>query len=136
MITIVHGAPCSGKTTYVQEHIKPNDLVFDWDAIEYAISGNEYQKKNPNLSSLVRKIRTAVVDECLTNANIEDKWLVATTLSQGLIELLQTADELTIKEMETPKEVCLERLNKTNRDDKEGLEQAINRWFVRYDEMW
>ncbi|MDN6625850.1 MAG: ATP-binding protein [Pisciglobus halotolerans] len=97
MITIVHGAPCSGKTTYVQEHIKPNDLVFDWDAIEYAISGNEYQKKNPNLSSLVRKIRTAVVDECLTNANIEDKWLVATTLSQGLIELLQTADELTIK---------------------------------------
>ena len=29
MIKVVYGAPASGKSTYVKEHIKDNDIVYD-----------------------------------------------------------------------------------------------------------
>ena len=37
-IIIVHGAPASGKTTYVHKHREPGDLIVDLDAIKDAIS--------------------------------------------------------------------------------------------------
>lgn len=32
-VTIVCGPPCAGKSTYVDEHCEPGDVVLDWDTI-------------------------------------------------------------------------------------------------------
>lgn len=41
MVYLVYGSPCSGKTTYVKEHIKSGDIVCDVDRLYSAISFNE-----------------------------------------------------------------------------------------------
>lgn len=40
-IVVVHGPPCSGKTTFVQENISNSDIVFDYDRILRAISAKQ-----------------------------------------------------------------------------------------------
>ena len=38
MITVVSGAPCSGKSTYIREHAKPGDIVIDLDPLSRALT--------------------------------------------------------------------------------------------------
>lgn len=40
-VIVVYGAPGSGKTTYVKEHIGNNDIVYDYDALFSAVSFKE-----------------------------------------------------------------------------------------------
>ena len=37
MLTVVTGPPCAGKTTYVQKHARPGDVVVDFDDIAQAL---------------------------------------------------------------------------------------------------
>lgn len=37
MLTVVMGAPCSGKSTYVREHAQPGDVVIDFDVMAQAL---------------------------------------------------------------------------------------------------
>lgn len=37
MLTVVMGAPCSGKSTYVREHANPGDIVIDFDVLAQAL---------------------------------------------------------------------------------------------------
>lgn len=41
MVYLIYGSPCSGKTTYIKEHIKQGDIVCDVDNLYSAISLNE-----------------------------------------------------------------------------------------------
>lgn len=41
MVYLVYGSPCSGKTTYVKEHMQTGDIVCDVDRLYEAISFNE-----------------------------------------------------------------------------------------------
>lgn len=40
-VIVVYGKPRCGKTTYVKNHIKDNDIVFDYDALFSALSFKE-----------------------------------------------------------------------------------------------
>jgi hypothetical protein len=40
MITIVTGAPCSGKSTYINDRAKPGDVIVDLDPISRALTFN------------------------------------------------------------------------------------------------
>ena len=61
-IYIIYGAPCSGKTTYVNEHATMNDLVIDMDNIYQMISVNDRYIKPKRLSSTVFAIRDQLYD--------------------------------------------------------------------------
>lgn len=37
MLTVITGPPCSGKTTYLNEHAKPGDIRIDFDVIAQAL---------------------------------------------------------------------------------------------------
>jgi predicted kinase len=37
MLTVVQGAPCSGKSTYVREHAAAGDIVIDFDVLAQAL---------------------------------------------------------------------------------------------------
>ena len=37
-INVVFGAPCSGKTRYVSKHVGDHDMIYDYDALLYALT--------------------------------------------------------------------------------------------------
>lgn len=125
MIYIVYGAPCSGKTTYVQQHIKDNDIVWDWDAVEFSFNGLSYQEKNQNINRFMKRVRRLFIDECIINTSVSDKWIILTNLNQKLIDELDAVDEIKIYQMQTSKEECVSRLSATARKDKDELLQVI-----------
>ena len=61
-VYVVHGPPLSGKSTYVQEHKGPNDLVFDFDLIMSALSGLPVHQHNENLIGYVLDIRDLIIN--------------------------------------------------------------------------
>lgn len=136
MIYIVYGAPCSGKTTYVQQHIKDNDIVWGWDAVEFSFNGLSYQEKNQNINRFMKRVRRLFIDECIINTSVSDKWIILTNLNQKLIDELDAVDEIKIYQMQTSKEECVSRLSATARKDKDELLQVIEDWFNKYDEWW
>jgi hypothetical protein len=52
-LTIVCGPPCSGKTTYIREHAKPDDIVIDLDTIMMTLDPNYRHWTNGLYDSLL-----------------------------------------------------------------------------------
>lgn len=111
MIYLIYGPPCSGKSTYIKEHMKRGDLVCDVDLIYQAISG-----QNPHDADLyAHEVALQLKDELLDI--IRDRkggWNTAYVVSiANTKEKLQTekerikADECIF--IDTPYEVCMER---------------------------
>lgn len=128
-ITIVYGAPCSGKTTYVQKHAKKGELIWDWDAVEQAISGNNYQEKTPEIRALLLDIREQVIQFMEDNCDEINCWYITTFINDAL---LQRFSECVSKHLVTPKiteKQCLSRLLLSERADVLELEAVIVEWF-------
>lgn len=50
-VHIICGPPGSGKTTFVQKHMQPGDLILDMDAIVAALTGNK--STHPDYSNVM-----------------------------------------------------------------------------------
>lgn len=65
-VYLVYGSPCAGKTTFVQENARPDDLILDLDKIWTAISISDREHKPDRLKANVFGIRDAVIDQIRT----------------------------------------------------------------------
>lgn len=67
MIYVVTGHICSGKSTYVKEHSRPQDIIVDMDRIALAISHESVQhhEYEPHIRSLARSTRWAIVQSAV-----------------------------------------------------------------------
>lgn len=129
----VYGAPCSGKTTFVNEIKGNSDLVVDIDNIWQCVTGGKRYEKPNALKTNVFAIRDLLLDQVKTRAG---KWERAFIIEGGAlkgvrtrqIELLQAEDIF----VDTDKQTCLQRLasdeNRTQEQKKEWI-QHIERWF-------
>lgn len=54
-LTIISGPPCAGKTTYVEQHSRPGDLVIDLDAILASLDPSYRQWSGGTLPSLLNR---------------------------------------------------------------------------------
>lgn len=111
MVYLIVGSPCSGKSTYIKEHMKRGDLVCDVDYIYAAISGQDAHdaelythevacELHRHLLDIIRDRKGGWKDAYVTSiANTDEK----------LKEMKEriNADEVII--MDTPYEVCIER---------------------------
>lgn len=61
-VYLVHGAPCAGKTSFVEQNKGRSDIVLDIDRIYSAITYLEPYDKNERLSQNVFKIRDCILD--------------------------------------------------------------------------
>lgn len=131
----VYGAPCSGKSSYV-ESIKGNsDIVADIDLIWTAITGGTKYFKPDALKTNAFQLYTAVLDQIKTRAG---KWERAYIVTGGahkgqrerqLAEL--GAEPIFI---DTPKEACLQRLKGDTQRDITQWAGYIDEWFSVYQE--
>ena len=136
-VYLVYGSPCSGKTSWVNEVARPDDLILDVDRIWDAVcNGGRYNKERGKserphrLRSNVFGIRDCIIDQIRMRKGM---WLNAYIIGgyplasdrKRLIDLLQ-AEPVYI---EATLEDCLSR---AETERPESWKQYIRDWFDTY----
>lgn len=134
----VYGAPCSGKTSFVNSIKGNSDIVVDMDNIWQCITGGARYEKPNALKTNAFAVRDCLMDMIKTRAG---KWEKAFVIDGGAVNSERTrkiealgAEGIFI---DTDKQTCLQRLygdcNRTPAQ-KQEWEKYINRWFEDYTE--
>ena len=137
----VYGAPCSGKTTYVNSVKGNSDIVCDADNIWQCITGGARYEKPNALKYNMFEVRNCIFEMIKNRFPRANGWERAYIIEGGAA---RTPRENRIKELgaeavfiNTDKETCLKRLaNDTTRTpaQKSEWEKYINKWFEEYQE--
>lgn len=134
----VYGAPCSGKTTFVNSVKGNSDLVIDMDNIWQCITGGQRYEKPNALKANAFAVRDLLLEMVKTRAG---KWERCYVIDGGARKgdrtrkiALYGAEAIFI---DVDKETCLKRLygdcNRTEEQKKQWT-QYINDWFLDYQE--
>ena len=134
----VYGAPCSGKTTFVQSIKGNSDIVVDMDNIWQCITGGARYEKPNALKVQAFAIRDCLYESIRTRAG---KWERAYIITGGALKGDRErhiqyfgAEAIFI---DTDKETCLKRLatdESRTQAQREEWRKYIDRWFSDYQE--
>lgn len=131
-VYLVYGAPCSGKTTFVNSIKGNSDLVVDIDNIWQCITGGARYEKPNALKANAFAVRDCLLEMVRTRAGKwERAYIITGAASKGDRErqiALYGAESIFI---DTDKETCLKRLY----GDSERTEAQRTEW-VRFIENW
>ena len=134
----VYGAPCSGKTTFVNNIKGNSDLIVDMDNIWQCITGGARYDKPNALKTQAFLIRNALYDSVKARAG---KWERAFIITGGALkgERERQIEAFNAEPIfiDTNKEECLKRLtNDKSRTAAQKTEwiKYINQWFNDYQE--
>lgn len=128
MIYLVVGSPCSGKSTYIREHMKDGDIVCDVDLLYEAIGIREAHDADLYVHETALKLKNTLLDI------IRDRdggWGNAYVVSlantdEQIKEHMKriNADEVVL--IDTPLEICMERA----KDRPQYFKWLIQEWFA------
>ena len=134
----VYGAPCAGKTTFVNSIKGNSDLVVDMDNIWQCITGGQRYDKPNALKQNAFAVRDCLLDAVKTRSG---KWEKAYVIEGGARKgdrerriALLGAEAIFI---DTDKETCLKRLasdESRTETQKEQWNKYINTWFEDFTE--
>lgn len=128
-IVVVTGPPCSGKSTYVREHRRPEDLVVDTDAIAHALGYPTSQitwTLEHAARDAARVARIALLDWVLAGPLDADVWIVETDPAPVLVGRLERVGA-TFVDLDPGLDVCLARA--AARPDPTGTAEQIRQWY-------
>ena len=133
-LIIVHGPPCSGKSTYVREHMGERDVCFDYDKIANALTGRSLHTladKN-HARPMVLAVRYAMLESYRRHsAGIRDLYVITSSQSPGFWTAMEEYGPERV-EMGTDLETCLDWLAQDeSRPEKDRWETIIRNWFDR-----
>lgn len=133
----VYGAPCSGKTTYVQRNKGNSDLVVDIDLIWQAATGGDLYDKPDAIKAAVFAMRNALLDCVRTRAgNWERAWIIEGGARKAdrmrRIEAMGAEDIF----IDTDRETCLMRLASDEKrvHVQDAWRGYIDEWFNSFQE--
>lgn len=136
-VYLITGAPLSGKTTFVREHMQEGDLVFDIDDLWQILSGQPRYIKPNTLKSMVFNLRLAVKEQIQKgsggwrNAYIIESLPLATDRKREAERY--KAHNTEIITIDTSREECINRLHAMpNGRDIKAYEEYINNYFDDY----
>jgi predicted kinase len=135
MIVIVTGPPCSGKSTYISENAKDGDIIIDMDrlALALTVEGANPFEYGDKIRKVARAARGAAVKEALTVAQGErylGVWIIHTDPTPDA-RMAYRAAGARIVEMETPKQICLERLKSRPEQNQLIARSVIDEYFAK-----
>ena len=122
-VYLVYGSPCAGKSTWVKENARPEDLIVDLDRIWEAVCLSDRNHKPDELKQNVFGIRDCLIEQIMQR---KGKWKAAYIIGgyplrsdrERLCELLNARPIF----IEESKEVCLSRAN-------EQWKEYVEQWF-------
>ena len=125
--TLVAGAPCSGKNSYVAQHMAPGDLVVDYDAIMAALSGRDVHAHEAAIKPYVYEARDRVIAKWLTRKDV-DLWVIYGAPRRADRDwYVRRGFRVVI--MDTDERTCIRRARDTR---PSHWHRFIRRWFADY----
>ena len=125
-VYIVYGSPCSGKSSYVSEVARRNDIIVDMDRLYQAISINDQYVKPRALTSNVFAMRDALIDSIRMRRGY---WVNAYIIGGYPFESERTRLSATLGAeliyIDTDRETCLIRAS----ERPDGWTDYVERWF-------
>lgn len=111
MVYLVYGSPCSGKSTYIKEHMQSGDIVCDVDRLYSAISFNEEHQTELYAQEVASELYVKLLNIIRERKGAWKNAFVvslANTKEKLKAEMERiNADECIF--IDTPYEVCMER---------------------------
>lgn len=136
-IYYVYGAPCAGKSSFVQTVKGNSDFIIDIDLIWQCVTGGQLYHKPDALKSVVFAVRDQMIDKAKTRAG---RWERCYIIEGGAIKSERErkinalgAEPIFIN---TSKEDCINNLMRDNKRKEVYNEwlSYINEWFNKYTE--
>lgn len=123
-VKVISGFPASGKTTYVANHVGANDLVYDYDALMAAITGQPFWSLTHDRSEYIEDILYHVlIARGRRDPAIGTLWIIRTVPSPQFRCTLAGLD-VTYYYMNATVGECLQRIN-----SQAGRENANTDYF-------
>ena len=133
-LIIVHGPPCSGKSTYVREHMGELDVCFDYDKIANALTGKQLHTlaDKHHARPMVLAARYAMLESYRRHiGGIRDFYVITSSQSPAFWAAMEDYQPETV-EMGTDLDTCLQWLAQDeSRTEKDTWETVIKNWFDR-----
>jgi len=134
MLTVVSGAPCSGKTTFVLENAKADDVVIDLDRIAVALTvgvveGHDFSKA---CKAIARSARDAAKRKALEYASNDrgfTVWLIESSPAPSAVSLYRQIGAKFVV-CNPGLDVCLERLKDRPVHNRMEMDKVIREWYA------
>jgi len=128
---VVHGAPASGKSTYVQKNKGPRDVVFDFDRIMQALSGNDPHQKTKPLIEYCLDIRDLIIQKAKSANGIDKTWVIVTRVKDEFRRAMADLSPEYVH-MNTSMEECLKRVDADSHRSAvaEEMKKVIRDYFA------
>jgi 5-methylcytosine-specific restriction protein A len=123
-LVLVTGPPCSGKSTFVDEHRAPGDVVVDLDRLAVALGSPDTHDHPQHVLEVATAAWVAALAASRRTAG--RVWLVRVSPTAG-----DRAAATRIVELAVPAEVCKQRAVAAGRP--EGWSDVIDAWWARRD---
>ncbi len=137
-VVLVVGPPAAGKSTYVQTHAKPGDLVVEWERLATAIDPEAGRSQKEPLRSIVGAARTALYTALGEAAAEQDvrAWVIAG--APGVAERKALADEVGASRVVVVLCSQDEAAARIEKDESraaaaEEHRRAVERWWRKYE---
>jgi len=131
MITIVSGPPCSGKNTYVKNHRKKGDVVWDFDKIHSALTDEETHNHIEQVRKYIFSMRETFYNDLQAKKDIR-VWILNSSPIRSVRSELAKRLDANIVYIKRSKEDCL-RVAENERPKE--WKSYIENYFERLEEI-
>lgn len=130
-VFIVYGSPCSGKSTFIAEHMTDNDIVCDVDLLYLAISNHNAHDADLHTHEVALQLKERLLDIIRDrDGGWSDAYVVSIANTKEKLQAFKeriNADECIF--IDTPYEVCMERA----KERPFYFQWLIQEWFETRD---
>lgn len=124
------GAPCSGKSTWVYSRLEPGDLVYDFDAIHQALSGQKAHIHLENIKQYVWGCHDVILGKLARDPD-QVAYVISSTTSKETLESMAERLDAKIVFFDIDQEEAHRRCDEDNRPAE--WHQYIDNWFSNID---
>ncbi|MGW7195538.1 AAA family ATPase [Streptomyces chryseus] len=127
MLYVITGPPAAGKSSWIQAHAKPRDIVIDLDLMALAMAGPgaDHHAHSDVLLKVVHRARFAALNEAFQHLDKADVYVIHTQPSAKAMAKYKRL-EARIVVVDPGRDVVMQRIEDMRQP---GMKAVATRWY-------